>query len=315
MIRNIWIKAALAALLMAGFTMPAHAALLQFNTNFGNGVGAGNGFQDISNFKALDGAFLAANASSLTPGQSFNAYYQGEMSTFGLSAGGNVAVPNVTLTAVLNETFQGFVPTGANQLTASFTVNSGSFALYYNPTLSNINPLAGTGFFNGSPIMTGNNATLTGPSTFTVFTNVAPSTFDSGPGTPAGAAYWAGVTPNSVTGTGSTQINFDVTSADSTYFNVPAGSVVSINLFNPQLGVPFSSEDPNKTFNNGAIVVGNQLGTVNGGTVAQGGGALFEAESQGKGAFSVTAVPEPTSMLLLVVGGLGATLVSRRRKS
>jgi len=357
MIRSIWTKAVLAALLVAGLSMPAQAGFVaapitfsptgiggtpitfgSISANPGNALSVG-GNSAVATFIATatasgnvvsGGPITTYFTGAGTTQTAFTTYYQAAIQGFLSPTSQPINVPGlnstffITAVAAVTEVVTSVsINSATNTATATFSIlgtGSNYFQLYESTTApSNLN---GTNFNSGTLILSAT-PTTTNDTNFTTNTNT-PS------GTPLDA-FGSNNYPalGSVTGQGSSPIPANVTYTNPDYF-LTAPQSVDLSLLNGGQALNFTQVDPSAAFlvgttttavgatpvTAGAGLGTSSLGTVNGGPFGGTGGPDFQFQTTGTASFSLTtAVPEPTSMLLLVVGGLGATFVSRRRKA
>jgi hypothetical protein len=176
------------------------------------------------------------------------------------------------------------------------------FRLYYNSTRT-ANDLAGTGFTDGAPpILTGTIESASGG--FFRTTGAANTLFDQ-----FGADDYAGLQTVQVSGGG--QYKVHVLTANPAFFpnnTLPTGSDVSFVLTNSSDIDPFRQTNPSHQFFDGSAPYVPSLGPVNG------QGADFQAQADANASFDVPpVVPEPSSIVLGMIGLIGLTVVARRR--
>jgi len=251
----------------------------------GNGLGQG-ALPAIANAAANGGGDVAGNQFLLKYQAALGSVIPGSENPSGLNS-----TFQITFTGVIREYVQSVVGN-----TAVFGISAdqtGSFLHGYQNNSVTYNSLNGTGFTDGTQILTA--TPVAGTSSGGNFSNIGVvGNLDQN-----GGNDWSGTT--TVGGFGGAVINFNVTSADSTYFVNPE-KVLAL-VFSSTQNLPFNNVDPSKAFFDGTV---SNVGAINGQT---GPDILLQADA------NVNAVPEPSSLCLTALGLSGALLYARRKRA
>jgi MYXO-CTERM domain-containing protein len=288
--------------------------------------------QNIDSFLYNSGNTIAQGAipGALTVGSTFNFFYQATLATPQL-AGGNVnytALNSTTfITAVIGgtETVTSVSgPDSHGNVTSTFALTTGTsyFDLYASSTKPNA--LKGTGFnFGEASSNLILHATLTAESgSFAVNTNntVKFNIATSNPTYPASTTTLQSPTDsNGVAsgqpGGGHVTITASVISASSTFFpgQLSPGTTLVMTFAQGNTTGQFQQTPPTNQFVTGTDASGlvkPSIGAINGKS-----GPDYMFQTNGSQSFTVTGVPEPSSMVLAVmgVGGLALARLRRRR--
>jgi hypothetical protein len=293
-----------------------------------DGPGSPNPATLLAGFNPAPGNILGQNlvtaANNFVAGAgptTFQMYYQSQMSSllkssaigggsFNPNVGGSVmgtpGTPGATfqLTIVSSVTEQITsvnLATNTVKFQVALAQSPNSFLQMWFGTGATFNSdnLAGTGFKNGTLILTATpmaSAAGTGQGQ----NNGTTALYDQfGPDNYGGK--------QSVVGSGSSTVDFNVTSVNNGWFVSGAPSVLSLE-FTTALSVPFKLVDPSMLFQGltgpspGAGDVVPNLGAING---ISGPDLQFQSATSSFGVPQATAVPEPSTLALLTVGGLG----------
>jgi hypothetical protein len=280
------------------------------------------GLTAINSFYAIEAAggfspiaIAAAQAAALP----FTTYAHGKLDGF---SGGALPADGseITFVAGFGERVTGVALVGGN-LIATFDDGVGAanfFQIYYQKP-GNADPLAGTGYGDGTLILSG------------VISNVFSSTGFNVNDFNAGNLdqHLTDDYPliNTVGGDGHAKIEGPVSYFDPNFF--PSGftspGLTLFSIFQSNLSVPFLGVDPSAAFNlvggGPAVTEGAGLGIVSLGTVngqaipiGGGGGPDFQFQQDGNSTFELLAVPEPTGIALWSLG-LAMVFGSRARSN
>jgi hypothetical protein len=284
----------------------AHVTVAQADTIIVDPDGGGaNGAIAVATFDYQPGNGIFANlgpAAAAKNNTPFTYYFQTRLANF--LDGSSVVIPvaglnqagGFEITAVF--AFQGIANGGGFPAPTSYSLAGSSyFQLFYdaNP-LTQADDLAGTGFDDGTPILSGSITQADG--SYTV-TPAAPLPLFDG----FGPDNYGGL--NSLVTTGGADLTVSGITIDPLFF--ATSPVIQLHLLNSSNISPFSQVNPSQIFQPNSAGLVPLLG------VANGMGTDFQVQSDATGSFVV--IPEPTSLMLLAVGGLGCLTYARRRRA
>jgi hypothetical protein len=289
-------------------SIPVTASAVSFDADGGGALPP----QTITGFAYSPGNTLLQGIQPVLVGDTVQYLYQSTVASI-LDAGGNPVTP-----AGLGSTFEITTVASATMLVtaAGSTVSlilapvqsPNSFVEYWFDTTPDANPLAGTGFNDGTRILVGfPTAALSGSSGYTVASS-PPVQFDQ-----FGANNYPGLL--SVQATGTSSVGFTITSTDATFFPTPP-DVLSLTA---TLAAPFTAVDPSLFFVGvgGGVPPGVLpiIGLVNG-AAPPGGGPDVQLQASARGSFAPpTAVPEPSAWALLGAGLIALAAAVRKRSA
>jgi len=305
--------AAAAACVLATARTADAAVVFNFDQD---GPGVTNGSIPIVglNLSAGNAAAIGGNSAVSTGvGSTFQLYVQVQVGNLIAPNGGVIPIQPGQLTAVASITER---VTSVSGGTATFEVapvqaaNSG-LRLYANNVANTADNFNGTGFITGNPILTANAIVSPQGSLNTFTSNGGSVAFDQ---SPVPNAFWN--SQRTVNGSGVSTVDFAVTSTDPAFFTGgPSPAIISLHLGNAGANVPFTAVNPSRQFTNPFTLatVTPDLGAINGNLNAGLGrvGPDFQFQVSG----TVTAVPEPTSVVLMGLGVAGLLVVARRKRT
>jgi hypothetical protein len=274
---------------------------------------------NIGTFNYSAGNAVAASALPLTVGDTFQLYFQARLSSVqndlnqtlvptGLNTAYEVTVVG-SLTEVVTSVSGGPPASATFALAAAQTPNS-FIEIWQHAGLTS-NPLAGTGFNTGTRILLATpNAAIPNSGNFS-FASPQPGTlppFDS-----FGVNNYPGVT--SVVGSGSANITGSVNTLNAAFF--PNATFNTVNFSPIGNATPFTLVDPSHLFaalaNGVAPAFVPNIGTVNGAPPGGGGGPDFQFQAITQNGFGT--IPEPASISLLSMGGVGLLIFGWRKRN
>lgn len=285
----------LASFLSLAIAGAASAAVISFDPD-------GPGPAPVAAVGSLDflpGNILSIAGQDVTGAPNVSLYYQARLGAILDGAGHVIPTPGLNSTYEITAVFgftTGVTPTSPNSgIIGGLTppAPNGYFSLYFD-TVVNASDLAGTGFRDGTRILSANPTSAFG----SIADIPLPSPLDS-----FNSANYPGVLSDFATG--GLKVGATALAVAPAFF--PAGSAFNL-LADTTLASPYFHTDPSANFDTGPdgliIATPSLLGTYVNGQAPIG---VLESD----GAVSLIPVPEPTTLVLLPAAAL---LVSRRRR-
>jgi hypothetical protein len=315
---SLWVGLACWVAALGLAASPVRADFITFDPD---GAGPSPELTNIGTFNYSAGNALAAGALPLVPGQTFQLYFQARLNSVsdnndntitpaGLNGTQGAPAYEITVVASMTEvvTSVGASPPQATFSLAAVQSANSFIELYYDPS-RNSNPLAGTGFNDGTLILKAAPAPAISNSGNFSFANNQPNplpNFDE-----HGTNNYPGV--QSVVGSGSANITATVSYQNTAFF---PNTITAVPFSPIGTGTPFNLVDPSHLFasqpNGAPPTLVPDIGTVNGGPPGA-GGPDFQFQAIAQNGFII---PEPGSLTLMglgLVSVLGFTRLSRKR--
>lgn len=292
-------KVLLATGLLAAVASSARADIIPFDPD---GLGS-DGTYLIGSMDFLQGNSLSEDVLLGGVGHTWTLYYQSSLGSL-VDGGGNI----ITGTG-LNTAYQITAVAAVDVVTTFISASSISFELAAAPSVNffrmywdaalNADPLAGTGFNDGTLILDSTvNSDMLG---FFTFTAAAPSALDQ-----FGTNNWPGTLTRSGIGAFSASANSSFSDDD---FFVGAEDIELVFANTSEI-VPFRETNPSFLFWDGGAFVPTTVGAING---TSGPDVILQADLNS----SFRAVPEPASVVLWTLGlaTMGVVQLRRRNKA
>lgn len=281
---------AVVAMLLVGTGQSAKGAFM-----FDPDGGSGGGSYEVGSFDFAPGNALSYN---FALGDTWTLYYQASLGSLVNTAGSVIAGTglnaNYEITAVAGISVQ-TVLTSDNSIFFALDPNGSTnfLQLYYDNNV-NANPLAGTGYNDGTLIMdAAAGADLQG--VFSVFSDLVVPLDQFGPNN------WAGIL--SGVGIGAFATSADVTYYNTDFFQLGDQEFLSKMFVNSSQVTPYRQTNPSEQFWDGTGFIDTDVGQIN---IFDGPSALTQADANAS--FQVDVVPEASSLALLglaAVCGIG----------
>jgi hypothetical protein len=301
--KRLLLAAAMAAIPLLGTS--AHAASILFDTD---GTG-GEGTKTVGSFTFAAGNSRASGALPTGIGvpTPFVDYYEAVVAS--INDGNGVPIGGLGLNATYQYTIvlrtPGIATTTINPVTlqpnTTFSTGAGpSLLQVYFDTNLNADNLNGTGFNDGTLVLSANVTRLTGNFNLN---GDPPSTLDNSPN----GDQWSGQQTRH--GDGGFSVDGTVSFFNTDFFKNPPAQEVHFVFANGNTKLPYDQVDPAKTFFDGTA---SNVGLVNGDPIL--GGPDILIQTTGTASFGVVPTPEAATagMALTALVGIGR-LVRRRR--
>jgi len=277
----------------------------------------------VGNSLAVGGNTAVKNFLAGSGDTTFQVYFQAKLGNF-LDSGGNTINTTglntnyeYTVVGALREKITGAsLVGGVGVATLGFVSGPENFIRIYYDTAQNSNDLAGTGFADGTLVLTAHPIFVDPTSSFVssqgAVTKLDNFNTDNYPGL------------QTVTGNGASAIDASVAAGDVTpgFFTIPGPLNVNFTLFTTQNATPFNQTDPSARFFIGGAETlagaGNPfdatlgIGSVNG-SLGTKGGAGIQFQTDASQSFD-TVVPEPATAGLAGLGIVAIGLAALRRR-
>lgn len=274
----------------------ARGDLIHFDPD-GNGS---DGTYDVFSFDFLQGNSLSEDVFLGGVGHEWTLYYQSTLANISNSVGnaitGTGLTSNYEITAVAGITVKTTSLAGNTIIFERAASPATNFLRLYYDSALNANPLAGTGYNDGTLILDSTaESDLAGFFTFTSNNAGALDQFISDD--------WPGVITRG--GIGALSLTASVTYANTDFFT--DGALVDLLFANSSEIIPFRETDPSQQFWDGSSFVSTNVGAHNG---ISGPDLIVQADANA----NFTVVPEASSMLLAGMG-VAALFLARRKRS
>jgi hypothetical protein len=278
--------------MLAAGAWSASAAVIPFDPD----GGGPDGTVQLGSMDFTQGSSLGEN---VLVGQEWTLYYQSSLGSLldgsasvivGTGLNVNYEITVVAAVDVVTTFFDG----NNIQFQRAVTPGVNFFRLYYDTSL-NADPLAGTGFNDGTLILDSSARTdLVG---FFNFTSGGPAVLDQ-----FSADDWGGTLTR--VGIGAFSTSAEVTSFDASFFPGLGDELLDLVFANSSQILPFRETDPSYQFWDGSGFVPSDVGAVNG---VDGPDVIVQADANG----SFEPVPEPASERVRCLGFIPVRLKTR----
>jgi hypothetical protein len=300
--KSLLLAAAVAALPLLGTTSAKAAAIL-----FDPDGGGPSGSLSIGSFTFNPGN---SRATGLTPTgipgvSTFTDYYEATVSSFNDPNGTSIGGTNLNVTyeytiilrtpGIATTTING--ATGLPQTTFSTGSGPSLLQVFFDPA-RNANNLAGTGFNDGTMVLSANVTSLSG--NFNI-DSLTPQTLDQSPN----GNQWGA--QQTVSGNGGFSVNAAISFFDPTFFTNPPTQQINFVFANGNTKLPYNQVDPAMAFFDGTS---SNVGAVNG---VNGPDILIQ--TVGTASFGIVPTPEVASAGMALTGLFGLGRLLRRRRA